>query len=133
MKRLAHPSALLALLLLTAGCKRDDDKRLKAVGYTIGSKVGAVLNRTNDRLTLRWYEGAGQPLPPVEVRVDERLRWDRDLEGSSIQVTANGTLIELHGSVVSATQRQHAADLAGATVGVERVVTYLVVGTSDNR
>ena len=49
MKQTAQLSVLLSLLLLTAGCKRDDPDRLKAVGRTIGAKVGAVLNRSNDR------------------------------------------------------------------------------------
>jgi hypothetical protein len=130
MKRTAH--YLLAMLLpslfiLSAGCKRDDPDHLKGIGSRIGSKLGGVLNKSNDRLTLQW-RGGGEQLPPVDLRVQERLRWDANLQGTSIQVSAEDGLVVLSGRVVSAEQRGYAAQLARTTVGVTDVNLQLDIG-----
>jgi hypothetical protein len=130
----AHYVAMAALLLALTGCKREDPERLSNVGKRISGKVDGVLNRTNDRLTLQWRDGPADPLPPLDYRVRERLRWDRDLEGCIIEVSVrDGTLVELRGSVASSEQRQRAVDLARTTLGVEQVMQYLVVGVADIR
>jgi hypothetical protein len=131
MTRLAQHTMMFALATIVgvaAGCKRDDPEHLKAVGQNVGSKVNGVLNKTNDRL--QWCEGAEPQTAPVDVRVRQRLQWDRGLEGSTILVTSQGTLVELRGNVITSDQRQHAAELARSTTGVQEVREYLVVGTA---
>ncbi len=130
MKRTAQ--YLLAMLLpgilvLNAGCKKDDPEHLKSIGSRIGSKVGGVLNKSNDRLTLQW-RGGGEQLPPVEVRVQERLRWDSNLQGTDIHVGLQDGLVLLTGHVVSAEQREYAVQLARTTVGVTEVNQKLDIG-----
>jgi hypothetical protein len=132
MKRTAQclPAILFCgLIATTGGCKREDPEHLSGIGHRIGAKLGAVLNKSNDRLTLQW-RGGGEQLPPVDMRVQERLRWDNVLQGTAIQVTAQDAVVELRGTVATSDQRQYAVELARTTVGVERVVEYLVVGTA---
>jgi hypothetical protein len=135
MRTVAQKMTIVLVLFVSlahTGCNRQDPEKLSAVGRKIGDKVSAVMNKSNDRLTMRWENGSADQLPPLDVRVHERLRWDRDLDGADIQVTSRGSLVELHGSVASADQRQHAVDLARATQGVDKVLEFLVVATAQN-
>jgi hypothetical protein len=135
MKRLVHRWTIclaVGLTFVATGCKKEDPEHLSAVGRRIGCKVDGVLNKTNDRLTLQWREGSDAPVVPLDVRVRERLQWDRNLDGTAIQVSAQDAVIELHGNVFSIDQKQHAVELARTTVGVEQVVDHLVAGAGDS-
>lgn len=135
MKRLAQHTAafyLMAVMAFSAGCKKEDPDHLSAVGRTIGSKVGGVMNKTNDRLTLQWSEKCDPQTAPVELRVRERLQWDKDLEGSAIQVSGDGKHILLGGTVVSEEQKARAVSLAGNTTGVESVTQRLDIGSAPH-
>ncbi len=63
------------------------------------------------------------------ARVTNRIRWDKRLVNSVLQIEAqlDGAVI-LRGSVVDAAAKNRAVDLAESTVGVTKVVDELAVG-----
>ena len=64
----------------------------------------------------------------VEGRVYARLHWDKALYGASISVDAGkDARITLRGTVLDAKARAKAEQLAGDTVGVQRVVNELKI------
>src|SRR5262249_27032909 len=67
----------------------------------------------------------------LDARVATRLRWDKMLVQAQIEVKATGGVIELKGTVPGEEYRQRALELAGATVGVTRVVDSLTVPAPD--
>ncbi len=55
-----------------------------------------------------------------------RLRWDKDMSGSDVQVRTVGPgVVELRGSVTDLAQRIRAVQLARTTEGVENVLDAL--------
>ena len=60
------------------------------------------------------------------MRVTARLRWDKELDGSAIEVIHVGTGVELRGTVRNADQRRRAVMLAESTTAVEGVKDSLV-------
>ena len=107
---------------------RDLDVAIEAL-----DRVGAV-----DRLQMQ-TTGSSAPLPDslqsirggigefaVDAKVAARLHWDKELEGTSIQVGAlGGGVVKLSGTVSSMEARQHAVHLARTTTGVSNVVDEL--------
>jgi hypothetical protein len=119
---------LLAALLAVGGCSRQDADRLARVGRKSMCKAQAVLGHATCNLTNGWQglpdglEGAG-----VDQRVLGRLRWDRSLAETTIEVQAKGKQVELKGKVRDLAQRRRAVELAETTVGVEKVTDLLQI------
>jgi osmotically-inducible protein OsmY len=63
--------------------------------------------------------------------VAARLRWDKSLEGSDIQIQVNEKTVELQGTVENLLQRRRAVDLAESTVGVAKVDDRLEVSNRE--
>jgi osmotically-inducible protein OsmY len=61
----------------------------------------------------------------TEGRVYGRLRWDKALAGSTLDVQAAGSTITLIGTVPNQSAREKAITLARDTVGVTNVVDQL--------
>jgi osmotically-inducible protein OsmY len=126
---LAGSWLLSALVLLPSGCSKRDTERLACVGRRIVQKAEAMSQDTNDRLHTGWQSfRANLDETGLDARVSTRLRWDKTLEDTPIEVFAvpdNG--VELKGSVANLEQRRRAVALAESTVGVERVVDSLAV------
>ena len=118
---------LACLALLAAGCDGQDADRLAKIG-----------RKVVDRLQMQ-TTGSSAPLPDslqsirggigefaVDAKVAARLHWDKELEGTSIQVGAlGGGVVKLSGTVSSMEARQHAVHLARTTTGVSNVVDEL--------
>ena len=123
---------LAGLLLTAAGCSKADTERLARVGRKVTEKAGAISSSTNERLHAGWQnfpvnlEGTS-----LAARVSNRLRWDRELVNTPIEVRATGPVVELKGAVAGLPQRQRAVGLAETTLGVEKVVDCLVVPGSE--
>jgi osmotically-inducible protein OsmY len=118
----ASASGLCVLLLGVGGCNHRDADRLARVSRKAAEKVQALTTGSSNRVAeglqvmrASWDEIA------LDARVAARLRWDKGLAGSHIEVRASGTTVELHGTVASANQRGRAVELAESTLGVERV------------
>jgi osmotically-inducible protein OsmY len=117
-----------SLLLLLCGCNHQDADRLARVTRKAAEKVqgltGGSSNRVSEGLQVMrasWDEIA------LDARVAARLRWDKALSGSHIEVRSSGSNVELRGTVTGANQRGRAIELAEATLGVERVTDNLEI------
>jgi osmotically-inducible protein OsmY len=120
-------AGLLAALCL-AGCSSEDTDGLARVASKSAARfevmtggAPAKLAASFDTMRANFNEMA------LDARVSMRLRWDKDLQKSSIQVQAKNGVVELKGTVVDLSQRQRAVQLARSTVGVVEVVDELVV------
>jgi osmotically-inducible protein OsmY len=121
-------SGLLLAILGIAGCSSDDADGLARVARKSADKVETMTGGAPDRLAAgldsmraNWNELA------LDARVAARLRWDKELQETSIHVKAKGDTVELTGKVSKLAQRQRAVHLAQDTVGVVEVVDTLDV------
>src|ERR1700677_2974085 len=113
---------LCAAVLCGSGCKDQDVDRLSKLGTKLAQKTGALFAGGNGPLTrslssVRLHWGA----VAVDSRVAARLSWDKNLEGLTIQVEADGPEVKLRGKVTDPAKRRRAVDLATNTIGVEKV------------
>ncbi len=132
-------AVLLALFCLTpSGCEKEDPEHLA----NLAKKVAARAEPMANALDAQWIQRlrAGQETPPapppaavpvaepdVVARVTARLRYEKSLSGTSIQVAAIESGLELKGKVQSAAQKKRAVELAESTTGVDRVTESLEV------
>jgi osmotically-inducible protein OsmY len=123
---------LAFLGLLAVGCDGQDADRLAKIGRKAADKLqaqaGADPGRTPDSLqSIRG--GIGEFA--LDAKVSARLRWDKPLEGTAIQVAAmGGGTVKLTGTVPNFEARQRAVQLASSTSGVSKVMDELTEGTS---
>lgn len=99
----------------------------------IGQRIGQSIDRGLDRLQGEVQDG-WQALKQtvdrlgVEGRVYSRLRWDKEIATSTINIDATDAgVVTLKGQVRSSASKQKAVRLASGTVGVNRVVDQLSV------
>ena len=95
----------------------------------LGERIDRGVSRLRSELREEWatirqsVERLG-----VQGRVFSRLRWDKELQRSQIDIDVqNREVVVLRGTVSSATAKQKAVQLARDTVGVEEVVDELQV------
>jgi hypothetical protein len=119
---------LLLGLGLAAGCNQRDKECLARVGRKLVGKAetaasGNVPGQLGNGLqTVRASASAEHGL---DARVACRIRWDRSLADTPIEVLTRGRVIELKGTVHDLAARRRAVDLAATTAGVERVIDLL--------
>lgn len=117
---------LLLPVLLIAGCKARDGDILVKAAQRIGAKFEAVGGATPSGLTAQFRSAAGGA--SLGARVENRIRWDRYLKDSSVEVLLTGTgVVTLRGEVPDRALKLRAVELARTTVGVDRVVDELTV------
>ncbi len=103
----------------------------------IGQRIGQSIDRGLDRLQGEVQEGwktLKQTVDRlgVEGRVYSRLRWDKEIATSTIDVDATDAgVVTLKGQVRSSASKQKAVRLAGDTLGVTRVVDQLSVNETE--
>jgi osmotically-inducible protein OsmY len=114
----------LLLTLLASGCSKDDTERLARLSHKIAAKAECLGASTTGSLRSGWQGFRGQQ-KGIDARVSMRLRWDKELADTSIQVEGKGGAVTLKGEVANLSQRQRAVALAESTTGVERVVDEL--------
>ncbi len=121
---------LTALLLgaVGSGCSRQDTECLARIGQKVLDHARHTTGEVRARLEPGWQPA---PWPTAQDRVRERLRWDRALEGTEIEVLGQQQEVELKGTVKTPAQRQRALDLAETTAGVERVTETLQVAEPE--
>ena len=95
------------LLVLLAGCNRQDTEALSRIGKRIATRVEAVTGDLRSSAACGWQ---GVQEMTVEGRVAARLRWDKQLADLPIEVVPAGTGVELRGKVGN--QEQRIADIA---------------------
>ena len=111
------------LLMLLAGCNRSDTEALTRISKRIVARTEAM---TGDLRTCAACSWQGPQEAGVEGRVAARLRWDKQLADTAIEVVPAGTGVELRGKVRNLEQRRRAVMLADSTAGVEGVKDSLV-------
>jgi osmotically-inducible protein OsmY len=115
--------------LACCGCDGQDTERLARVGRLVADKAdraatGSAQPGVNGWQSLR----ATRADVGLDARVLARLRWDKELAGSAVEVQPAGEgKVRLTGSVADSSQRGRAVRLARATLGVEEVIDELTV------
>ncbi len=133
-KRLGLSFATLAAL--TVGIARAQQQGLgERIGEKLDEGASAVkrgVGRAGETIKDQFERAkASVNALNVEGRVYGRLRWDKSLEGASIDVAAmkDGT-VTLTGTVADLSAKAKAVQLAGDTVGVTRIVNQLTTPTA---
>jgi hypothetical protein len=122
----------MILLALAAGCNSDDTERLGRVGHKLAVRAESITGEADGRLNRGWQAMRGELAElALDGRVITRLRWDKNLEGAQIQVTAQDGVLELKGLVRDVNQRRRAVELAESTVGVAKVHDGLELATKE--
>jgi osmotically-inducible protein OsmY len=117
---------LLGLVLGVGGCSHEDADRLARVGRKVAAKLEGVSGGAQEKLADGWQAvRGGWEDVALDARVAARLRWDKALGGTRIEVRATGGVVELRGSVGNDNQRRRAVEVAETTTGVERVTDAL--------
>ena len=111
------------LLVLLAGCNRQDTEALARIGKRIAARAEALTGDVRSSAACGWQ---GPQESGVEGRVAARLRWDKQLPDTAIEVVPAGAGVELRGKVRNLEQRRRAVMLADSTAGVEGVKDSLV-------
>ncbi len=111
----------LAFVLSGGGCSKSDTEVLGEIGRKIVERTHLASENTEPT----WTKMPNQLL--TEVRVRERLHWDKMLADAVIEVKADDKTVELKGTLATPEQIRRAGELAESTVGVEKVVNSLAV------
>lgn len=132
------PHRLTLLLLLAAvGCSDADADKLRRVGDKTYDRVSQAALHVADELGQTLLDqklptaAPTAATPDLVQKVQNRLAWDRDLAGLSLQVSAAADTITLKGVVKSDAQKQRAVQLAETTVGVAKVIADLDVAETE--
>ena len=132
------PAVLLSLFcLLPVGCEKQDPDHLANLARKVATRAEPLVGSVDADWLERFHTPQAPPPPPpvsvpvaepgVEARVTARLRWEKALAGSSIQVVTTENGVELKGNVLDAAQKKRAVELAESTTGVDRVTESLEV------
>jgi hypothetical protein len=117
-----------ASLPLLAGCKQEDADRLGRVGRLLGQKAEAATAQATGQVVSSWQTlRANAEEANLDDRVRARLRWEKSLAGTAVEVQAVGGQVRLSGNVANLTQRRRVVELAESTVGVDRVIDQLTI------
>jgi osmotically-inducible protein OsmY len=123
---------LIALATFVAGCDGEDVNHLARVGNKVAEKAQFLSIGGDTKLGRGWQAVRnGWDETTLEARVGMRLRWDKNLSDTKIEVTSADGIVELRGAVRNSTQRQRAIELAEATAGVEQVIDALEEPAAD--
>ena len=94
---------------------RVDTQKAKEVGAQVGAKTAQAANKAGEVLN----EGA------LTAKIKSKMALDDLVAARAIDVTTNGTVVSLSGTVRSEAERVRAVQLARETAGVTQVVDKL--------
>src|SRR5277367_3490192 len=108
---------LLGAAALIGGCSRQDTEGLGRIGRKTAERCEAVttgvqqtVQRGGQGLWNSWEAAA------LETRVSARLRWEKSLSETTIEVQATGRAVQLRGKVGDEQQKNCAGKLAETTL-----------------
>jgi hypothetical protein len=114
----------LPALVVFGGCKGSDADVLARVFRRAGEKIEAAAGGSPGQFAGR-LRSATSPYGLAE-RVQTRLRWDRHLDGASVEVESPSPgVVKLKGKAPDLAKKQRALELARATTGVTEVIDEL--------
>jgi osmotically-inducible protein OsmY len=104
----------------------------EGVGERIGEKLDRGLSQLRSELRDEWSQlKRSVERMGVHGRVYSRLRWDKAIEGTAIDIEVREeSVVVLRGEVRSAAAKEKAVQLAQDTVGVNEVVDQLTVSAA---
>jgi len=126
-------SAVIALVTLVTTTSLPSLRAQDGIGERIGQSLDQGLNRLQGELREGWAS-LKQTVDRlgIEGRVYSRLRWDKEIATSTIDLDATDKgVVTLRGQVSNAAAKQKAVQLAQDTVGVNRVIDELSVITKE--
>ena len=111
-----------------AGSKKSDPDTLARVGEVVGQRVKASLPEASKVAGPLTAFKPGDALP-VEEKVRMRIHTDKKMAGTDVTVAPGSATgeVKLRGLVRDRGQWSRAAELAGETAGVEKVVNEIAV------
>lgn len=115
---------VLLIVVLVAGCNRQDTECLSRIGRTLADRAKAGTGEIGAKLDLNW---ANRREPSLQEKIQDRLRYENTLGDVAFEVRVNGKEVELRGTVKTALQRQRAVELAETVAGVDKVNAEIVV------
>jgi hypothetical protein len=120
---------MLGCVALPCGCDGQDPERLARISRLTLIKLEHVAGGPNGKLASGWQAVLGSVGgTSLDSRVTARLRWERSLAGSDIHVqTVSPGVVRLQGTVADGAARSRAAEVAGATQGIETVENALTI------
>jgi osmotically-inducible protein OsmY len=125
-RRISFPGVMLALFI--AGCSEQEIGHIERVTGKAWDKAQNATSRISAELGVdandplgKWEDGG------LIRKVQQRLQWDQQLQGSSIKVQIESEEVVLTGNVKDERQRQRAVQLAETTDGVHRVKDTLQI------
>jgi hypothetical protein len=129
MGRVNRIALALGMTALLCGCDGQDPERLATIGKLTLAKLDDATGGGKGKLANGWQAIRGSwGDSTLDSRVALRLRWDKDLAGSDIQVqTVSPGVVRLQGTVTDPALVRRAQDVAQATQGVEKVENALTV------
>jgi osmotically-inducible protein OsmY len=124
---------ILAVALLGAlGCNNEDVDHLSRVAGKVVNKFEPVAQGANGRLSAGWRAlHSDLDELALDARVSARLHWDKGLADCHIKVSTDGTTVRLQGTAHDLAQKRRAVEIAGTTLGAEKVEDSLEVPTRE--
>jgi osmotically-inducible protein OsmY len=130
--RVGRGFSLAVTVAAAVGCTNQDSDHLTRIAGKVAARFDGLGDNANDKLSAGWRAlHADIDELALDARVSARLRWEKTLAGSHIQVQANGGIVELKGTVHNLEQRRRAVEVAESTVGTEKVSDLLEVPTAE--
>jgi hyperosmotically inducible protein len=124
--RLGWWGLLLSAAIAATGCSKHDTERLARLSQKISARMESIGDGATCTLHGGWQGfRAHQDDGGIDARVASRLRWDKELADTRLQVEAETGTVTLKGKVENLAQRQRAVALAESTTGVEKVIDEL--------
>lgn len=111
--------------MLLAGCSRQDTECLGRIGRKMLERTQSATDEVGERLHAGWKNVRTET--GLRDRVEARLRWEKALVETNVEVHVTGADVELRGSVHTPEQRRRAVELAETTDGVAKVTAELRV------
>ncbi len=138
MRQIVSVMLLIAVFVVLIGSRFEpsDGDRIAAIGRVATARVRSAMPPAEKIAGPLDALRRGLPTRP-EDRVKNRLETDRDLQGITFTVSADGNAVTLRGIVPDVDARERALQLAESTVGVDKVIDELAVpenpGTTTRR
>ena len=112
----------LLVFVLAVGCA-EDVEALGRIGRRAAINLREATESARGTMAARWE--SLQSGNNLQARVESRLRWDKELGTTEIEVVVKEGVVELKGEVADAVKRRRAVEVAKNTTGVDKVVDSL--------
>ena len=123
---------LAVVAVAVSGFGAEDASRLGRIGRLIAARAESLSGGAGGKLTAGLQAAASvSGDASLASRVQARLRWEKELADTAIEVTEDGSTVELKGKVANQDQKRRAVELAQGTAGVDKVVDSLESSSPD--